>query len=87
MLWKDDFDFEVLHLSKHHIHGGVRVKSECNPRVQALFLNGVYGHPKLAHRGDMWSLIKSIGRGCTQLGLFFLTLTRFSNYLRNGGQR
>lgn len=62
MLWREDIGLEVLLFSKHHIHKIVRHRLDGESLIQEYFLIGVYGHLELAHIGEVWSLIKSIGR-------------------------
>lgn len=62
MLWKEDFDFKVLHFSKLHIHGVVRLQSESESWIHKHFLTGVNGNLELNYRKEVWKLIESIGR-------------------------
>lgn len=44
------------------MHGDVRFSTNCESQFQENFLTSVYGHLELAHREEVWNLIKSIGR-------------------------
>lgn len=62
LLWKDDVDFEVSSYFPIHIHGLNGLGTERGNWFTHCFLIGVYRHPGMNFRPDVWKLICSFSR-------------------------
>lgn len=82
LFWKDDCDLIMLNYSMNHIHASINDSSF--EGGEGLIM-GVYGHPQIDRRDEVWSLIKSLSVGVNFPWLVFEDFNEILNQLEKYG--
>lgn len=68
LMWKDDIKLFVLSYSKHHIDALIISNDSNNTKWH---ITGVYGHPDIVYKTEIWNLIMSLFRADGKAWLVF----------------